>query len=133
MSVVFTYAFNILMGTPYAILVIEIVSLSMLTTMEVLDMKIITNHNHRQFTYRSDVPHKVLTDQFEHLSEEDCIDGFFCYKDWWYHTSDFLRLEYAFPESFEGWHGYLNDTAFSGVLIKCSSDNETYQVATFLG
>lgn len=83
-------------------------------------MKIVTNHRQRPFTYRMEVPEKVLKDQFEHLPEE--MDGFFKYRNWWYHVSDFERT------NIKGWDGIRTDTFFSGTVIKVSDDGEEFKV-----
>ena len=98
------------------------------------DLTIRTNHQWRQFTYRSEVPDKVLADQFDHLDEDEGFDGFFCYRGIWYHLSDFMRVGYPGPfgqTAMGGWHGYASDSFFSGVLIKVSEDGEEFQVATY--
>jgi hypothetical protein len=88
-----------------------------------------TNHQWRDLVYRSDVPAKVLKDQFDHLSEDDGgLDGFFCYRRHWYHVSDFMRADGVA----KGWHGYAADSYFSGVLIKLSRDGERVMLATYL-
>lgn len=88
-----------------------------------------TNHHWRQFVYRSDVPADVLSSQFDHLSEDDGSDGFFCYRGHWYHTSDFMR---ATGGELTSWDGYASDSYFSGVVIKLSRDGESYRVGTYL-
>lgn len=84
-------------------------------------MHIITDGKWKQFKFRDEVPAKVLADQFSHL-DEDTIDGFFKYRDWWYHTSDFVK------SGVNGWDGAHGDSFFSGVLLKISSDGEKYKV-----
>lgn len=88
-----------------------------------------TNHAYRFFVYRSDVPAKVLADQFDHLAEDDALDGFFCYRGRWYHLSDFMRFDHN--EDLADWDGYAADSMFSGVVIKLSDDCERYKVATY--
>jgi hypothetical protein len=97
-------------------------------------MKIITNHNWRQFNYRDEVPADVLESQFDWMKDDkgdwptdDYVDGFFCYRGHWYHLSEFMRS--ACPE---GWHGGKADSFFSGVAIKLSDDGEEFQVATYI-
>lgn len=90
-----------------------------------------TNFHWRDFKYRDEVPAKVLAEQFNHLEEEDAIDGFFKYRGWWYHVSDFLRLENAMLIQ-KGWQGYHADSYFSGRLLRVSNDGERYQVATYI-
>lgn len=87
-----------------------------------------TNRQWRDFVYRHDVPAKILADQFDHLSEDDSLDGFFCYRGHWYHTSDFMHVD---AKTFPGWDGYHGDSYFSGVLIKIDSDGERYRVGTY--
>jgi hypothetical protein len=92
--------------------------------MEVFIMrKITTDNKWKSFKYRNEVPDTVLKDRFSHLSDED-TDGYFKYRNHWYHTSDFLRTEIP------GWNGIHSDSAFSGVLLKISKDGERYQVGT---
>lgn len=88
-----------------------------------------TNHQWRDLVYRSDVPAKVLADQFDYHGEDEGLDGFFCYRGYWYHVDGFMRCEGN--EDLKGWHGYASDSHFSGVLIKLSSDGERVMVATY--
>lgn len=89
-----------------------------------------TDNKFRDFYYRSDVPEKVLKDQFSHLEAEETTDGFIKYRGYWYHTSDF-----SYPPSFENVpfrvDGYLSDTYFSGVIVHLSSDGEQYKIGTY--
>lgn len=89
------------------------------------EMTIKTNHHWREFTYRSDVPADILKSEFDWTDEEDDVDGFFCYRDCWYHLNLFMR---GAPEGWDGAHG---DSYFSGTLIKLSDDGETFQVGTY--
>ncbi len=93
-------------------------------------MKIITDHKMKQFKYGYEVPKRVLVDQFSHLDDAETQDRFLCYRKRWYHTSDFLRIDNNSP--LIGWDGYLSDSFFSGVVIKCSRDCEGYRVGTFI-
>jgi len=92
--------------------------------------KVYTNKHWRQFKYREEVPDQVLAEQFDYLDGE--IDGFFCYRSYWYHTSDFMMFDRHAPFD-EYWDGYSSDSFFSGVLIKLADDGEEYQVATYIG
>ena len=85
-------------------------------------MKVRTNNQWREFQDRSNVPPKILDGEFDWC---DSDTGFFQYLGTWYHTSQFLRCEV------DGWHGSHSDSAFSGVLIKLSSDGELFQVGRF--
>lgn len=90
-----------------------------------------TDHKWKQFSYRYEVPKKVLKDQFSHLDEDDASDGFFKYKGYWYHLSDFMALR-GDDSPFGKWDGYSGDSYFSGVLIKTSSDGEQYMIARYM-
>ena len=92
------------------------------------DLTIKTNRRWRDFVYRHDVPAKVLADQFDYQDAEDVVDGFFCYRGYWYHLDQFMRSSGG---PLAEWDGVLNDSYFSGVAIKVSRDGERYQVATF--
>ena len=107
--------------------------------------RILTNKHWRDFVYRWDVPADVLEDQFSYMKETDLdtgesvwpddeyTDGFFRYKNCWYHLGDFMRLPKGFAgDNSDEWHGYQGDSYFSGVLIRLSPDGEQYQVATYL-
>ena len=76
-------------------------------------MEVITNNHDRQFSYRTEVPAKVLESEFDWLSEDDGIDGFFRYHGQWYHLSEFERSA-AMP----GYHAVHCDTYSSG----CAGD-----------
>jgi hypothetical protein len=88
-----------------------------------------TDHKWRQFKYRDEVPDKVMRDQFSHL---DNMDGFFKYRDWWYHLSDFMLVDEHSPLREHGWHGYHSDSYFSGVVIKTHPDGGEYMVGTYM-
>jgi len=99
-------------------------------------MDIITDHKWKNFKYGYEVPKKVL-DDYDWLSDDDKFDGWFKYRNNWYHLSDFMDCHnqmYSPNNPFRelGYDGYLNDTFFSGLLIKLSEDLEQYQVALFL-
>ena len=92
-----------------------------------MGVAITTNHHVREFLYQWDVPNDVLNAQFEHLNSFEATTGFFKYRGWWYHVSDFMRTP------MEGWDGAAPDSMFSGVLIKVHDDGETYTVGTYIG
>lgn len=99
-----------------------------------MSLKIKTNNAWREFVSRDEVPAKVLASQFDwtneaHEEHGDYSDGFFKYRNYWYHLTDFLRIENG--GQFSGWDGYHSDSYFSGVLIKLSKDGETFQVASY--
>ncbi len=77
----------------------------------------------RKFKFGYEVPKKVLKDQFDYLDDAETEDGFFKYLNQWYHTSEFMRTQIP------GWDGIAGDSAFSGTLLKVSSDGERYKAA----
>ena len=93
-----------------------------------MTIEIKTNNHERFFKFCDEVPKTVYND-FDHLDEDQKFDGWIHYKNFWYHVTDFMRIENN--EHFKGWHGYNSDSFFSGVLIKLSEDSETYQIATY--
>ena len=98
-----------------------------------MSLTITTDNKWRSFVYAADVPQVILERDFDHLKDQDGdfeFDGYFKYRRRWYHITDFSKVE-GHPE-FQGWSGYHNDSYFSGILIKVSSDGEQYQVATFI-
>lgn len=113
-----------------------------------------SNYQWRQFKYRYEVPRKILENQFDWMipkeltpdqrelwftgeifpeltGGQDYMDGFFQYKSSWYSMSDFMNLGDNCSPEFQGWHGYHNDSFFSGILIKISGDGEEYQVGRY--
>ena len=93
-------------------------------------MEIITNHHNRMFKYGYEVPKSVLED-YHYLDEGEKSDGWIHYRSIWYHISDFMTVS-IYSKNWRGWDGYKFDTFFSGVLIRISDDNETYQIGTYL-
>lgn len=94
-------------------------------------MKITTDHKWRYFKYAYEVPGRVIEQHFDYQDKDDVTDGFFRYRGCWYHLDQFMHLEKHNPLA-HFWDGYLNDTYFSGVVIKISEDGESYQVGTFI-
>lgn len=83
-----------------------------------------TNHQWRNFEYRHNVPSKVLREQFDWLEDPD---GYFRYRGYWYHLSEF-----EYTEIIPGFSGIKMDSFYSGVVIKLSRDCEQYKVGTLL-
>lgn len=93
-----------------------------------------TNRHWRDFVYRTEVPEKVLKDQFDYQDAEEVSDGFLEYLGCWYHLDMFMRVGYPGPfgqTTEDGWQGSHNDSFFSGVVIRLSDDGEQYQIGTF--
>jgi hypothetical protein len=96
-------------------------------------LRIITNNHWNQFKYGHEVPEAVLAD-FDYLDDDDKADGFIHYRNRWYHTSDFMRIDKSMNDhnGWDRWHGYHGDSFFSGVLIELSDDGEAYRIGTYL-
>lgn len=90
-----------------------------------------TNNRWRQFVSGEEVPAHIMHDQFDYLDADMREGGFFKYKNWWYHLSDFdITPSWSFLHQ-DGWHGYTTDTFFSGVAIRITEDGDQFQVATW--
>jgi hypothetical protein len=89
-----------------------------------------TDNKWKPFVYRHDVPAKVIASQFAYQNPEEELDGFFKYRGYWYHLDGFMECG-GMPE-LKGWHGYASDSFYSGVVIKISSDGESYMVGTYM-
>jgi hypothetical protein len=85
-------------------------------------MNIKTNHQWRNFLYWHELPEKAKKD----LDYADQDGSFFKYKGNYYSLEDFVKTTHII-----GWHGYVADSYFSGVLIRLSNDGEQYQVGTY--
>jgi len=79
-------------------------------------VRIRTNHHVREFKYRSEVPAKVLADQFDY-QDDDASDTYFKYLGMWYHTDTFIWTPYD-----PYWDGAHGECAFSAVMIKLVDD-----------
>jgi hypothetical protein len=53
----------------------------------------------------------------------ECNYGFFKYRGSFYHLQDFMRVVNESTGDLVGWDGYMNDTFFSGTVIKFT-DND---------
>lgn len=94
------------------------------------DITIVSNHHWHRLRYRYDVPAEVLADQFAHLTEDDGNDdGYFQYRGWWYHMSDFTGTTGELHR--KGWSGYHGDSYFSGVVIMLDKHGERYCAGTY--
>lgn len=86
-------------------------------------MQIITNNKPR-FT----IDYSELTER-ERVDFDYCDSGtFFRYRGATYDLGEFMPCNGAFAGN---WHGYTNDTYFSGILIRLSNDGESVIVARF--
>ena len=94
-------------------------------------MEIITNYQWRGFLYRDEIPESVLKSDFDYL-EPDEIDGFIKYRGRYYHITEFMRFHNENAPFPGDWHGYMCDSAFSGVLVRINGDFSQYQIATYI-
>ena len=99
-------------------------------------LDIITDHKWKNLMYDYEIPKNVI-DDYDWLDEDEKCDGWIKYRKTWYHLSDFMSCHnqiYSPNNPFKDlcFDGYLNDSFFSGVLIKLSDDSEQYQIATYL-
>ena len=102
-----------------------------------MDITIMTDHKWKQFKYGYEVPKHVLNDDYDHLNEDEKLDGWIKYRRRWYHISDFMSCHNSIQSSNNpfkvlGYDGYLSDSFFSGVLIKLADDGECYQIAIYI-
>lgn len=77
-------------------------------------MNIITNHTLRPFLSFHELTDKEAKSLSAYPGHEEST--FFKYKGHVYDLSDFLRL------NLKGWDGVLNETFFSGVVVKLKSE-----------
>lgn len=94
-------------------------------------LRIIGNNIPRQFLFGYELTDKELSD-FDYLEEAEQSDNFIRYRGRVYHISDFMRIPETAPARLRLFDGIVNDSAFSGVLIKLSPDNETFRIFTYL-
>jgi len=88
---------------------------------------IITDHKWKDLRYRHEVPARILANEFDYL-EEDTYDGFFRYRRFWYHLSQFMRIGYPGQVPADSkWHATMSDSMSTGVLIEISPDGEQYR------
>lgn len=86
-------------------------------------MKIVTNNQPRDILSWYDLT-PAEQKEFDYL--EDGEGSFFRYKGWVYDLGEAMRIE-----GVAGWQGCYSGTAFSGVLIRCTSDCEQVIVGQY--
>ena len=95
-------------------------------------MKITTDHKWKPFTCFGDIPKK---DQKDHVGNYNCDDpselSFIIYHGSVYSIDDFLWIPENSSLATLGYHGYLGESYFSGVLIKLSDCGDLYQIASY--
>lgn len=102
-----------------------------------------TDHKWKPFKTWQEVPYHVQADYLDLAPDEDIDDaldavddmgyndGWIHYKDRWYHTTDFMRIDKYNPLHVLSWQGYMADSFFSGVIIDISEDGEAYKIGTY--
>jgi len=92
-------------------------------------MEITTNNNPRKLISYADLPDSVK-DDFDYLDPMLRWDyRFFCYRGYWYDSGDMLN---APSDSFPGWHAYMNDSFYSGVVIRFVDGFDSVIVGQFV-
>jgi hypothetical protein len=101
-----------------------------------------TNNQWRTFTYGYEIP-VMYSKEFNWMSLEEFENGLFVKVKvgkgskknnvWYYALNEFSIVPgpSGSDSVFKGWDGYINETAFSGVLIKVSSDGERYKIGRY--
>lgn len=79
--------------------------------------------------------------RFDYLDWDAIAEGtdsasFVRYRGWLYDMSEFtttwgLSRDAGLPDVFAGWHGYLSDSFFSGVLVRYVDDGDRVIVGRF--
>lgn len=83
-------------------------------------MQIITNNHRRELVSLNQLPEDAQSD-FEYLKMDEWYDERFVqYKGEWYDVNDTMNVGGITQEvgEFKGWHSYISDTFFSGILFK---------------
>lgn len=84
-------------------------------------MQIVTNQQSRHLEALSDLPAAAAKD-FDYIAAEEQFEPRFVrYRGEWYDVNETVRCESELLAS--GWHGYLAQTYFSGVLFRIEGDS----------
>jgi hypothetical protein len=93
------------------------------------EIQIITNGHARDLLPLEDLPPAARGD-FDYIAGEDAYDcRFVAYRGNFYDVYDMMRTPPGSPLA--AWDGYLNDTYFSGVVVRFVEDGERVQVGRF--
>lgn len=93
-------------------------------------VEIRTDKKWKQFKYGTEVPKKVLREQFDWMDDPEGNDLFFKYRNRWYNVEEFSTV--SGMSALAGWDGYLSDSHFSGIVIQLSPDMDEYRVGMYL-
>jgi hypothetical protein len=81
----------------------------------------------------SDVPPGIMSDQFDWLDENERVSQSFAkHRGYWYHLSQFMRVQPGGRLERGGWAGYHGDSFFSGVAIRFYEDQTHYKCGLVL-
>lgn len=93
-------------------------------------MNIITNNIARPILYSYELPKEVLK-EFDYYNTEQLEQAsFFKYKGSYYDLGNFIRINTDDP-GFKLWDGAQGNSWFSGVLVRCTNDNEAVIVGRY--
>jgi hypothetical protein len=90
-------------------------------------MKIITNRHWRPFLDGCELTEKEKK-EFDWIEDIDS-EPFLRYKGELYPLSEFQLIDKDRDPRLDGWHGVVNLTAFSWVMVELSEDGDKYRVA----
>ena len=91
-------------------------------------LEITTNNHPRELLCRADLPAKAAA-YFDYVNEEESYSPRFVrYRGEWYDVEDTMSTRELLPEcghhDLRGWHRYISDTFFSGVVFRYVDDFE---------
>ena len=96
-------------------------------------MQITTNHQARELISAFELPtanYKEVRKEFEWMDDSEFESAmFFTYKGQIYCLADFMRLDSYIPGN---WQGVMNDTYFSGILVKIVDSCQSVVVGTYI-
>ena len=69
--------------------------------------------------------------EFDYLGDNINDNRFFVYKNEIYDINDFMRVCDLHNNPFNGYHGYISESYFSGILIKLCEDSDYIIVARY--
>ena len=87
------------------------------------------NNKPRQKIYGYQLTDKQKA-EFDYINDIDSHD-FFVYKGEIYDPYDFMRVCDWHNNPFDGYHGYISESFFSGILIKFCEDSDYIIVASY--
>lgn len=84
----------------------------------------------RNFTYGYELP-KKWRKHFDWIKSDGVYDNsnFVKYRGWIYSIDEFMSI--PVDAGMHGWDGIINETYFSGVVVKISSDGDKYKIGRY--